>query len=430
MPDALAISDALPPVEASAPERRTLLIVDDDEGTRQSLSLVFRDAYEILTAADGSEALAIAGGRRIDAAILDLRMPGLSGIETLDALKEIDPGMEVVILTAYETLETARRALRLGARDYLSKPFEVQAMRATVSRAMERRASADGVAAGSRELEELRRSIDGFRMNEEQARTKGEIYASVIHDINGPMTVISGFIDIVNNNLGRIRRLEGAELEDVKAHLAQITRQVDACIAISRRYLGFFRERKPGGSSVGINQTLADLIELLRVHPAANGNRLELDSLDRDLQIAINGTDLIQCLLNLALNALQSATRPHRVRISARWIEEPLDLVSREDGPRRRLINREGFENRPPLAAISVEDDGDGIPEDVFARLFDACVTTKSEGKGTGLGLAIVGRFVRDANGAIGIETKPGRGAAFRLYFPARPAPGNPKRSR
>ena len=68
--------------------------------------------------------------REIDVVICDIRMPGMSGIEALAQLKAIDPAIEVIMLTAYETLETAREALRLGACDYLSKPYDVALMRA------------------------------------------------------------------------------------------------------------------------------------------------------------------------------------------------------------------------------------------------------------------------------------------------------------
>jgi len=401
--------------------RRSLLIVDDDEGPRAALSVLFRERYEVLTACDGAAAIRLARESRIDAAIVDIRMPGLSGIETLAELKKLDPQMEVVILTAYETLETARRALRLGACDYLSKPFELEPMRACIAAAMERRRAADGIVDGSRELELLRRSIRDFRMSEQLARTKGEIFASVIHDINGPMTVISGFVDIVNDNLRRAQRLEGAGLESLKAHLAKITRQVDACINISRRYLGFFREANESEATVRVNQVLKDLAELLRVHPAAKSNRLSLQALEADCGVAVNGTDLIQCLLNLAINALQSSERPHAVEIVARRHERPVDFELMAQAPRVRVINPVGSANQPPLVSISVMDDGDGICDGVAARLFEGYVTTKPEGEGTGLGLAIVGRIVRDCGGSIVLETAPGAGASFTLYLPALP---------
>src|SRR5688500_5648329 len=95
----------------------TLLIVDDEEGPRQSIGFVFKDEYNVLMADNGPEAIELARENPIDAAVLDIRMSGMSGIDVLNHLKGMDPTIEVVMLTAYETLETARQALRLGACD-------------------------------------------------------------------------------------------------------------------------------------------------------------------------------------------------------------------------------------------------------------------------------------------------------------------------
>src|SRR6185369_166121 len=105
--DAVQNADSLPP-------RRTLLIVDDEEGPRQSLRVVFKKQYDLLLARNGEEAVAVARENKIDAAILDIRMVGMSGIETLQALKAVDPDMEIIMLTAYESIDTVRQALRLG----------------------------------------------------------------------------------------------------------------------------------------------------------------------------------------------------------------------------------------------------------------------------------------------------------------------------
>src|SRR4051812_13451530 len=117
-----AISDIAP--NAFEPRRRqTLMIVDDEVGPRQSLKVVFKNEYDLLMAENGEQAIALVKANKVDAAILDIRMTGLSGIDTLQQLKAIDPAMEIIMLTAYESIDTVRQALRLGACDYLNKPF-------------------------------------------------------------------------------------------------------------------------------------------------------------------------------------------------------------------------------------------------------------------------------------------------------------------
>src|SRR4029079_17998549 len=123
----------------SSKRRGTLLVVDDEEGPRQSLRVIFKDDYDILMAEDGAHAIELAQNNRIDVAVLDIRMSGMSGIEVLERLKFVDPGIEVVMMTAFETTDTMRQALRLRACDYINKPFDLATMRAAVGNAMQRR---------------------------------------------------------------------------------------------------------------------------------------------------------------------------------------------------------------------------------------------------------------------------------------------------
>jgi signal transduction histidine kinase len=404
------------------PRKRTLLIVDDEEGPRQSLRIVFKDDYNILLADNGTKALELVRQHPVNAAVLDIRMSGMSGVELLGKIKEINPTVEVIMLTAYETIETARQALRFGACDYLTKPFDLATMRAAVANAMERHSLSEEIQFNNRRLKDLQEELQNQKLQEEIIRTRGEIYASVIHDINGPLTIISGFIEIINQHISSANSVEGGNLELVKDRLTRITRQVNNCIEISQRYLSFLRKRSTDKAPVGTNQILNDLGELLKVHPSAQKNELIIRPLTEDVVAEINGTDLIQILLNLTINALQCSPDPHRVEIHGRRLNQPLDLSLFQDGPESRFVNLEGFSNAAPLLAIFVQDNGPGVPPDVLPKIFEAFFTTKS-GKGTGLGLAIVDRFVKESKGAVHLQTKVGHGTTFTVYLPARELP-------
>jgi two-component system, sensor histidine kinase and response regulator len=408
-----------PPPPAPPDPRQTLLIVDDEEGPRQSIRIVFKDDYKILMAENGKTAVELARQHPIDAAVLDIRMPGMSGIEVLNALKEIDPTTEVVMLTAYETLETARQALRLGACDYLNKPFDIATLRDAIRTAMERRYLSLQIRASNRRLNELQDEIQNQKVREELARTRGEIYASIIHDINGPLTVISGFIEMINQRVTGATTLDGEKLEMIKDRLGRITRQVTNCIQISNRYLSFLRGCASGNMPVGVNQILSDLGELLKNHTNAQNNQLLISPLPEDVTAQINGTDLIQILLNLTINALQSSEQPHQVVIRCQQLFAPLDLSGFVDGERERFVNRETFCNQPPLLALSVEDNGPGIAPELISKIFEPYVTTKPVGQGTGLGLSIVKRLVEQSAGAIHVRSRPGCGTTFTVYLPS-----------
>ncbi len=413
------------PPSSPVPERRTLLIVDDEEGPRESLRIVFSRDYEVLEAEEGIRAVELVKAQRVDAVILDLCMPGLTGIEVLQRIKEIEPGIEVVILTAYETIETARQAIHLGACDYLTKPFDLGTITAAVARAISRRTLFKKLAGDSRRLQELQGTIEHHKMQTEIAQVRGEIYAGAVHDLNGPLTIISGFIEMANAEIHEAAVLEGKDLDLVREHLAEVSRQVSQCIDISQRYLGFLRKRSVNEPDVGVNRILADLAELLKVHPNARNNRLDVQSLAEEERVTLNNTCLIQILLNLTINAFQCTSQPHQVSIQARRVAEPLDFSRINDGPEDRIINRDRFQNVAPLLAIAVQDNGPGIDPEVLARLFEPGYTTKPKGHGTGFGLVIVRRFIQRAKGAIHLHTKLGQGTTFTLYLPVRqPAPG------
>jgi signal transduction histidine kinase len=406
----------------AAPRRKgTLLIVDDEDGARQSLRVIFKDDYEVLIAGDGATAVELAQQNKIDVAVLDIRMAGMSGIEVLERLKYVNPGIEAVMMTAFETTDTLRQALRLRACDYINKPFDVSTMRAAVAAAMQRRTIESEIHTDAEKLQRLLDDLQSQKIEEQMAKTRGEIYASIIHDINGPLTVVSGFVQLMNQRIGNTTRLDLEDLEFIKDRLRTITRQVTNCIEISRRYLSFLRRQSDEAPRVGVNQLLIDLGHLLRVHPSLQNNRLNIHPLPEDIGVRMNGTDLIQVLLNLAVNALQCASQAHSVDVEGRILPQALDLTTFKDSPQERLVNVEGFDNTAPLLRISVRDNGPGIPPETLPKIFEARFSTKTSGHGTGLGLNIVQRLVKEARGVLHVHTKVGEGTSFTVYLPAVP---------
>ncbi|MGE0605715.1 MAG: sigma-54-dependent transcriptional regulator [Pirellulales bacterium] len=121
-------------------EEIDLLFVDDDTEFRSVAARRFlKRGFNVQEAADGQEALAIAGRRVFDVAILDLRMPGMSGLEVLEKLRAAQPECEAIILTGEGTVETAVQAMKLGACDYLTKPFSLAELEIVVRKAFDRR---------------------------------------------------------------------------------------------------------------------------------------------------------------------------------------------------------------------------------------------------------------------------------------------------
>ena len=415
-----AMTELMEMTAQKAPRRRgTLLIVDDEEGPRMSLRVIFKDSYDLLMAEDGPTAIELAQKHIIDVAILDIRMAGMSGIEVLERLRFVQSDIEAVMITAFETTDTMRQALRLRAADYINKPFDIATIRNAVTGAMQRRMLEGEIHSSAEKVHELLGELQNQKVEEQIARTRGDIYASIIHDINGPLTVVSGFIQLLNKKLNPASRLELADLEFIRERLGIIERQVGNCIEISRRYLGFLRHQVGDNQSTGVCQLLRDLDQLVRVHPGLGDNEFVATPPGMDISVKVNGTDVIQMLLNLVVNGFQCQPQPHHVTVGAEILRAPLDLSAFKDGPNERILNVEAMDNRAPLVKFWVTDNGPGIPAEVLPKIFQPYFTTKGPRQGTGLGLNIVQRLVKEGNGALHVRTQMGEGSTFTVYLAA-----------
>ncbi|RJP60679.1 MAG: sigma-54-dependent Fis family transcriptional regulator [Deltaproteobacteria bacterium] len=115
---------------------KKLLIVDDELGTRESLRMIFDREYDIITAATGEEALGIIEGLRPSLVLLDIIMPGMDGLAVLERINEIDKDIIVIMITATKTVKTAVHAMKLGAYDYITKPFDLDEIRLIIKKAL------------------------------------------------------------------------------------------------------------------------------------------------------------------------------------------------------------------------------------------------------------------------------------------------------
>jgi two-component system response regulator PilR (NtrC family) len=127
---------ALPPTRRSA----SVLVIDDEEIMREILeTLLTREGYQVRLVSSGEEGLELARSQTFDAAIVDVMMPGLDGIATLQELRKLDDDLPVLMITAFASVETAIAAMKLGAFDYVTKPFKNDEVLVVVRNAVERR---------------------------------------------------------------------------------------------------------------------------------------------------------------------------------------------------------------------------------------------------------------------------------------------------
>ena len=139
-------------VETSESPRRRVLIVDDELGVRESLRMALKGAYEVTAVGSAPEAVQALAASPPDVVLLDIVMPGVDGMALLEELRSRFPNLPIIMLTATKTVKTAVQAMKLGAFHYITKPFDVDDLRAHLDKASEQ-------AALVREVEELRSEV-------------------------------------------------------------------------------------------------------------------------------------------------------------------------------------------------------------------------------------------------------------------------------
>ncbi len=356
-----------------------VLILDDEEAMRDSCAQVLkRDGIEVLTAPDGQTAMAIVAERPPDAAIVDLKLPGMSGEEFLYRARELDPNMVAVVITGYPTLSSALGAMKAGAYDFLPKPFDAEELRIITRRALERRRLA--LAAASAE--------------QEKKRMRDLFVAMVSHQLKSPAASLKECLDAAIVSCPGCMPAQSTDLlrrAASKAHL--LLDLMDDWLTLARAESGALTASR-------VPLDLCAVVE--RAIAAAQGGidhnkvAVRMDCQVEHLQIHGDPEALQALFVNLVDNAMKYTP----------------------DGG--KAVIRVGLEG--DCALVSVEDTGPGIAADDLGLLFEPFFRSEAAKKkhGTGLGLAIVKQIAQAHGGRVEVTTAPGQGAAFRVLLPLR----------
>ncbi len=118
---------------------RQIIIVDDEDNALQTMRLALEEQFDVTTTLNEYKALDILSAKDFEVAVVDLKMPNISGVEMLKQIKEVKPSTEVIMVTGYASVETARQTLKSGAFDYIQKPFDPEQLRRIIHKAIEHR---------------------------------------------------------------------------------------------------------------------------------------------------------------------------------------------------------------------------------------------------------------------------------------------------
>ena len=185
-----------------------VLVIDDEMGPRESLRMLLKPSYQVHTADSVEKGLQLLSDKKPDAIVMDIRMPGMTGIEGLRRIRQIDPHLSVIMLTGFGALETAKEALRLGANDYISKPFDAREMRDVIGRNVERTRLHRTTENAAGEIKELNNRLLQELAQKERLASLGQASAEFVHDIGNPLTIVWGYVQLLAKKLEESERTD------------------------------------------------------------------------------------------------------------------------------------------------------------------------------------------------------------------------------
>jgi signal transduction histidine kinase len=359
-----------------------ILLIDDEEVVLEScLAILEGQDYEVATASSGAAGLEQVRLFRPDLVFVDLKMPGMPGMEVLEAVRAGDPDIVCVVFTGFATIASAVEAMQRGARDFLPKPFTPDDFRSMVRRGMEWRRLLVEAAALRREREALR-----------------ENFAAIVsHELRSPLGAIQQNLFVL------LKELSGVATEDQLRRLERMSTRLADLLALVNRWLrGFsvdFSNLKENFGAVSIADAVARAVESAQAEATRKAVSIDVEA-DPEAAVWGDAGTLAEALLNVIGNAVKYSREGSRVVVSA---------VRRDE-----------------KVVVSVTDTGVGIPEADLPRLFDAFYRGQAASSGVGgagIGLAITRRIVEAHGGTITAASDPGRGSTFVIALPALGAP-------
>jgi signal transduction histidine kinase len=366
-----------------------LLLVDDEDYFRQTLfKRLAKRGLIVDQAADGNECLSILQKKAMDVVVLDIKMPGPSGIEVLRQIRNHYPTTEVILLTGHATTADGVEGIKSGAFDYLSKPIELEHLFNKIIQAYDKiqRLEAEHQEA------EYRKQMEQRMIAAERLASLGILAAGVAHEINNPLAIISESTGWMRQLFNKEGMKDVPRRDDMIKALDKVEKSVERASRITHQLLGFAGKSEPAVSEVSLAELAEEAIRLV-THEIHNRDIKIVRQIEPALgPLQSDPYQLRQVLMNLLTNAIHSVKSAGSI------------TIAREDLGDSQVI--------------TVSDTGQGIPRENLAKIFEPFFSTKPPGEGTGLGLFVSRGIVEKLGGTIAVESQIGLGARFSIRLP------------
>src|SRR5690242_4320155 len=253
-----------------------ILVIDDEMGPRESLRMLLKPNYQVHTADCVEAGIKLLKEKNPDTIVMDIRMPGMSGIEGLRQIREIDPHLSVIMLTGLGALDTAKEALRLGANDYISKPYDAHEMQQVIDRNVERTRAHRTSEHAASEIKELNNRLLQQLAQKERLASLGQASAEFVHDLGNPLTIVWGYVQLLAKRLEKSESDNGAQQQDAASvkELNIIEQNVRLCRELLTMWQSYGNVEASPPKDISVSGILREVLK--GIGPMATENGVDL----------------------------------------------------------------------------------------------------------------------------------------------------------
>ena len=356
-----------------------ILIIDDEEIVLDSCASILEDSeFELATALNGTIGLNLLHDFGPDLVFVDLKMPGISGIEVLERINELDSTIVTIVITGFATVSSAVEAMKQGAYDFLPKPFTPDQFRLITQRGKEKRKLVLETIALRREKEVLR-----------------ENFAAIVsHELKSPLGAVQQNLFVLEAELAdTLTEKQKDRMGKMKGRIADLIELIHTWLRVISVDIMAIKDQF---APTSVTLVLTKAIDSVQSHAKRKNIDIALSIADPISLIYGEERTLTEAVINITTNAIKYSHADSEIDITAEEANEHI--------------------------LISISDHGVGISEEDLPHIFDDFYRGKSGreiARGAGIGLAISRRIIETHEGSISAESELGKGSKFIIQIPA-----------
>jgi len=303
-----------------------ILVIDDELGPRESIRIVFKNKYNVLTAASGDEGIEILKTKKVDIIILDLKMPKKNGIDVLAEIRKYNKIVPVIILTGYGDMETAKKAMKYGIIEFITKPFEIPELEKIVAKGIEKGKM-------KLEIEKLKDEINllKIKLSQKKEEIKNLTYTGKIsEEMSQKAKNISDTIQ--NYILFLMEELENFEFQENSfKYIDKIKDEINKCADIIEKILEI-AEEEIKLEVININEVIKNIVDFLKNSKICQEIEISLNIAETPLKIKSNFFHIQHTFLNLLLDRIKKLQSGEKILIETYKIQNAVVIKINDTG--------------------------------------------------------------------------------------------------